>query len=361
VDSIIEVVRCFENSNIIHVDGVINPINDIEIIELELIYADLETVSKRRERVKKQLKADKSLAKEDQILERLEKTLNEGKSARSKEFTKEEKEIIKGLHLLTLKPLMYVANVDEETIQNPESNENFKKVKQYAESQNAKVIPICVKLEEEISELESEEEKKEFLEMMGLDKSGLDRLVIASYDILGLMSYLTAGEVEVRAWTIRKGTKAPQAAGKIHSDIERGFIKAEIVSYDDLIKCGSMAKAREKGLIRMEGKEYTMKEGDIVDIQGTTKGKGFQGVIKRHGQARGPMAHGSRYHRRPGSMGSSATPSRVFKGKKLPGHMGNVTATVQNLTVVKVDTEKNVILVKGSVPGPKGTIVKVKG
>ena len=162
---------------------------------------------------------------------------------------------------------MYVANVDEETIQNPDSNENFKKVKQYAESQNAKVIPICVKLEEEISELESEEEKQEFLEMMGLDKSGLDRLVIASYDILGLMSYLTAGEVEVRAWTIRKGTKAPQAAGKIHSDIERGFIKAEIVSYDDLIECGSMVKAREKGLIRMEGKEYTMKEGDIVDFK----------------------------------------------------------------------------------------------
>ena len=267
VDSIIEVVRCFENSNIIHVDGVINPINDIEIIELELIYADLETVIKRRERVKKQLKADKSLTKEDLILERIEKTLNEGKSARSIEFTTEEKEIIKSLHLLTLKPLMYVANVDEETIQNPDSNENFKKVKQYAESQNAKVIPICVKLEEEISELESEEEKKEFLEMMGLDKSGLDRLVIASYDILGLMSYLTAGEVEVRAWTIRKGTKAPQAAGKIHSDIERGFIKAEIVSYDDLIECGSMVKAREKGLIRMEGKEYTMKEGDIVDFK----------------------------------------------------------------------------------------------
>ena len=249
MDSIIEVVRCFENSNIIHVDGVINPINDIEIIELELIYADLETVMKRRERVKKQLKADKSLAKEDLILEKIEKTL------------------IKGLHLLTLKPLMYVANVDEETIQDPESNENFKKVKKYAESQNAKVIPICVKLEEEISELESEEEKKEFLEMMGLDKSGLDRLVVASYDILGLMSYLTAGEVEVRAWTIKKGTKAPQAAGKIHSDIERGFIKAEIVSYDDLIECGSMAKAREKGLIRMEGKEYTMKEGDIVDFK----------------------------------------------------------------------------------------------
>ena len=162
---------------------------------------------------------------------------------------------------------MYVANVDEETIQNVDENENFKKVKKYAESQNAKVIPICVKLEEEISELESEEEKKEFLEMMGADKSGLDKLIIASYDILGLMSYLTAGEIEVRAWTIRKGTKAPQAAGKIHSDIERGFIKAEIVSYDDLVNCGSMVKAREKGLIRLEGKDYIMKEGDIVDFK----------------------------------------------------------------------------------------------
>lgn len=162
---------------------------------------------------------------------------------------------------------MYVANVDEETIQNVDKNENFKKVKKYAESQNAKVIPICVKLEEEISELESEEEKKEFLEMMGADKSGLDKLIIASYDILGLMSYLTAGEIEVRAWTIKKGTKAPQAAGKIHSDIERGFIKAEIVSYDDLVNCGSMVKAREKGLIRLEGKDYIMKEGDIVDFK----------------------------------------------------------------------------------------------
>ena len=162
---------------------------------------------------------------------------------------------------------MYVANVDEETIQNVDENENFKKVKKYAESQNAKVIPICVKLEEEISELESEEEKKEFLEMMGADKSGLDKLIIASYDIFGLMSYLTAGEIEVRAWTIKKGTKAPQAAGKIHSDIERGFIKAEIVSYDDLVNCGSMVKAREKGLIRLEGKDYIMKEGDIVDFK----------------------------------------------------------------------------------------------
>ena len=162
---------------------------------------------------------------------------------------------------------MYVANVDEETIQNVDENENFKKVKKYAESQNAKVIRICVKLEEEISELESEEEKKEFLEMMGADKSGLDKLIIASYDILGLMSYLTAGEIEVRAWTIKKGTKAPQAAGKIHSDIERGFIKAEIVSYDDLVNCESMVKAREKGLIRLEGKDYIMKEGDIVDFK----------------------------------------------------------------------------------------------
>ena len=214
MDSIIEVVRCFENENIIHVDGVINPLNDIEIIELELIYADLETVSKRRERVKKQLKADKSAAKEDLILERIEKTLNEGKGARSIEFTTEEKEIIKSLHLLTLKPLMYVANVDEETIQNVDENENFKKVKKYAESQNAKVIPICVKLEEEISELESEEEKKEFLEMMGADKSGLDKLIIASYDILGLMSYLTVRRNRSKSMDYKKRDKSTKSGIK---------------------------------------------------------------------------------------------------------------------------------------------------
>mgnify|MGYP000894513166 FL=1 len=214
MDSIIEVVRCFENSNIIHVDGVINPTNDIEIIELELIYADLETVMKRRERVKKQLKADKSLAKEDLVLEKIEKVLNEGKSARSLELTEEEKDIIKSLSLLTLKPLMYVANVDEETIQNPESNENFKKVKQYAESQNAKVIPICVKLEEEISSIESEDERKEFLEMMGLDKSGLDKLIIASYDILGLMSYLTVRRNRSKSMDDKKRYKSTKSGIK---------------------------------------------------------------------------------------------------------------------------------------------------
>ena len=214
MDSIIEVVRCFEKSNIIHVDGFINPTNDIEIIELELIYADLETVMKRRERVKKQLKADKSLAKEDLVLEKIEKALNEGKSARSLELTEEEKEIIKSLSLLTLKPLMYVANVDEETIQNPESNENFKKVKQYAESQNAKVIPICVKLEEEISSIESEDERKEFLEMMGLDKSGLDKFIIASYDILGLMSYLTVRRNRSKSMDDKKGDKSSKSGIK---------------------------------------------------------------------------------------------------------------------------------------------------
>ena len=208
MDSIIEVVRCFENSNIIHVDGVINPTNDIEIIELELIYADLETVSKRRERLKKQLKADKSLIKEDLVLEKIEKALNEGKSARSLELTEEERDIIKSLSLLTLKPLMYVANVDEETIQDIEKNENFKKVKQYAESQNAKVIPICVKLEEEISSIESEDERKEFLEMMGLDKSGLDKLIIASYDILGLMSYLTVRRNRSKSMDYKKRDKS---------------------------------------------------------------------------------------------------------------------------------------------------------
>ena len=214
MDSIIEVVRCFENSNIIHVDGVINPTNDIEIIELELIYADLETVSKRRERLKKQLKADKSLIKEDLVLEKIEKALNEGKSARSVELAEEEKDIIKSLSLLTLKQLMYVANVDEETIQDVEKNENFKKVKQYAESQNAKVIPICVKLEEEISSIESEDERKEFLEMMGLDKSGLDKLIIASYDILGLMSYLTVRRNRSKSMDYKKRDKSTKSGIK---------------------------------------------------------------------------------------------------------------------------------------------------
>ena len=252
VDSILEVVRCFEDDNIVHVDGKIDPIRDIETIELELIYKDLETVLKLREKAKKQIKADKSYIETDKVLEKLESALDNGKSIRSIELSTEELELINQIQFLTMKPIMYVANISESEIGT--ENEYVLKVKEYAKEQNAEVITLSVKIEEEISMLE-EEEKKEMLEAMGLKESGLDTLIIKSYDILGLMSFLTAGEVEVRAWTIKKGTKAPVAAGKIHSDIQRGFIKAEIVSYDDLVKYGSIQKAREKGLVRLEGKE----------------------------------------------------------------------------------------------------------
>lgn len=264
VDSIVEVVRCFEDDNIVHVDGKIDPIRDIETIELELIYKDLETVLKLREKAKKQIKADKSYIETDKVLEKLESALDNGKSIRSLELSNEELELINQIQFLTMKPIMYVANISESEIGT--ENEYVLKVKEYAKEQNAEVITLSVKIEEEISMLE-EDEKKEMLEAMGLKESGLDTLIIKSYDILGLMSFLTAGEVEVRAWTIKKGTKAPVAAGKIHSDIQRGFIKAEIVSYDDLVKYGSIQKAREKGLVRLEGKEYIMQEGDIVDFK----------------------------------------------------------------------------------------------
>lgn len=264
VDSIVEVVRCFEDDNIVHVDGKIDPIRDIETIELELIYKDLETVLKLREKAKKQIKADKSYIETDKVLEKLESALDNGKSIRSIELSTEELELINQIQFLTMKPIMYVANISESEIGT--ENEYVLKVKEYAKEQNAEVITLSVKIEEEISMLE-EDEKKEMLEAMGLKESGLDTLIIKSYDILGLMSFLTAGEVEVRAWTIKKGTKAPVAAGKIHSDIQRGFIKAEIVSYDDLVKYGSIQKAREKGLVRLEGKEYIMQEGDIVDFK----------------------------------------------------------------------------------------------
>ncbi|MGP1608563.1 MAG: redox-regulated ATPase YchF [Clostridium sp.] len=264
VDSIVEVVRCFEDDNIVHVDGKIDPIRDIETIELELIYKDLETVLKLREKAKKQIKADKSYIETDKVLEKLELALDNGKSIRSLELSNEELELINQIQFLTMKPIMYVANISESEIGT--ENEYVLKVKEYAKEQNAEVITLSVKIEEEISMLE-EDEKKEMLEAMGLKESGLDTLIIKSYDILGLMSFLTAGEVEVRAWTIKKGTKAPVAAGKIHSDIQRGFIKAEIVSYDDLVKYGSIQKAREKGLVRLEGKEYIMQEGDIVDFK----------------------------------------------------------------------------------------------
>ena len=264
VDSILEVVRCFEDSNIVHVDGSVNPLRDIETINLELVFADLETIEKKLDRARKMLKADKKYAFEVETLEKVKQALEEGKSARSLTYTEEEREVLKEAFLLTLKPIMYVGNVSEEELTNPESNENFVKLKEFAKQENAEVIPLCVKIEEELSTLENDD-KAEMLEALGLEESGLDKLIKASYKLLGLMSFLTAGEPEVRAWTIKIGTKAPQAAGKIHSDIERGFIRAEVVSFEELMNCnGSMVQAREKGLIRSEGKEYIMQDGDIV-------------------------------------------------------------------------------------------------
>ena len=263
VDSIVQVVRCFEDPNIVHVDGSVNPLRDIETINLELIFADIETVDKRLDRAKKMLKADKKYQAEIDVLEKIKKVLEEGKSARTIELSDEEKDLIKETYLLTMKPILYIANISESDIENPKSNELVKQVEEFAQAENAQVIAVGINIEEELASLDGED-KKEMLEAIGLKESGLDRVIKASYDLLGLMSFLTAGEPEVRAWTIKKGTKAPEAAGKIHSDIERGFIRAEIVSFDDLIKEGSMVAAKEKGLVRSEGKEYIMKDGDIV-------------------------------------------------------------------------------------------------
>ncbi len=263
VDSIVEVVRCFEDPNVVHVDGSVNPLRDIETINLELIFADIETVDKRLDRAKKQLKADKKYQAEIDLFEKIKKTLEEGKSARTLDFSDEEKDLLKDTYLLTLKPILYIANVSEEQLSTTDSDVYVNQVRNYAKSENATVIPLCVKIEEELATLD-DVDKIEMLEALGLEESGLDKVIKASYDLLGLMSFLTAGEPEVRAWTIKKGTKAPAAAGKIHSDIERGFIRAEIVSYDDLIREGSMNAVREKGLLRSEGKDYIMQDGDIV-------------------------------------------------------------------------------------------------
>ena len=263
VDAICEVVRCFEDPNIVHVDGSIDPIRDIETINLELIFADIETLNKRIDSVKKKLKADKKCQEELDVLEKIKNALENGKSARTVELNDDEKEFLKDTFLLTMKPILYIANVSEEQLADANNDENVKKVAMYAKQENAEVIPLCVKIEEELASLDGDD-KKEMLEALELESSGLDKVIKASYDLLGLMSFLTAGEPEVRAWTIKKGTKAPQAAGKIHSDIERGFIRAEIVSYDDLMREGSMTAAKEKGLVRSEGKEYIMQDGDIV-------------------------------------------------------------------------------------------------
>ncbi|EFI42257.1 redox-regulated ATPase YchF [Peptoniphilus sp. oral taxon 386] len=264
VDAIVHVVRCFENENIIHVDGSVDPLRDIENINLELIFSDLEQIEKRLSKTEKQLKGDKKLLPEVELLKKLKDVLEKGKPARNVELSEDEEKLIKNYALLSSKPIIYVANVSEDDISsNIDENKFVKKVREYATSQGDETVVISAAIEAEIQSLD-DDEKEMFLKELGLDSSGLDKLIKSSYKLLGLISFLTTGPMESRAWTIIKGSKAPQAAGKIHSDIERGFIKAETISYDDLISCGSMASAREKGLIRSEGKEYIMQDGDVV-------------------------------------------------------------------------------------------------
>ncbi len=264
VDAIVHVVRCFEDPNITHVDGSIDPIRDIETINLELIFSDIEIIDRRIDRTKKAMKGDKTLAKELALLERVKAAMEDGKPARSLDYDEDEMEIMHEIALISMKPVIYAANVAEDDFKNGiDNNPYVKRVEELAKTENAQVMPVSARIEEEISQLD-DDEKTMFLEELGMHESGLDRLIKASYTLLGLISYLTAGEPEVRAWTIKKGTKAPQAAGKIHSDFERGFIRAEVVAYNDLMECGSMNAAKEKGLVRSEGKEYVMKDGDIV-------------------------------------------------------------------------------------------------
>lgn len=264
VDAIIHVVRCFEDENIIHVDGAIGPIRDIETINLELIFADLEMLEKRIDRTRKMMKSgDKKFLIELEFYEKIKTTLESGAPVRSMTLNSEEHAAVDQLFLLTSKPVLYAANVSEDDLQSATQNSYLAELQDLSKKEGSEVLVICAKIEEEIAQLE-DDEKAIFLEELGLKESGLDRLIKTSYKLLGLMSYLTAGQPEVRAWTIVKGTKAPQAAGKIHSDFERGFIRAEIVSYEDLMKCGSYNVAREKGLVRSEGKEYVMQDGDVT-------------------------------------------------------------------------------------------------
>lgn len=264
VDAIVHVVRCFINDDIIHVEGSIDPARDIETINLELILSDMEILDRRIDKTRKMLKADKKYQEELDFFLRVRQALDAGKSARSVECNEEEKEWLSTVSLLTNKPIIYAANMSEDDFKNGvENNPGYQAVKKIAEEEHAAVLPICAEIEAEISGMDWEE-KQLFLADMGLEESGLDRLINACYSLLGLISYLTAGKPEVRAWTITKGTKAPQAAGKIHTDFERGFIRAEVISFDDLMACGSMAAAKEKGLVRSEGKDYVMQDGDIV-------------------------------------------------------------------------------------------------
>lgn len=263
-DAIVHVVRCFENDDIIHVDGSVNPQRDIDTINLELILSDVEIIDRRIDKATKMLKADKKYQADVDFFKRVKSVLEEGKAARCVECTDDEKALLADVALLTNKPIIYAANMSEDDFANGlENNDGFNAVKALADSEGAGVLPICAQIEADIVEMDKEE-KELFLSDMGLEESGLDRLIRECYSLLGLISYLTAGKPEVRAWTIRNGTKAPQAAGKIHSDFERGFIRAEVIHFDDLIACGSMQAAKEKGLVRSEGKEYVMKDGDIV-------------------------------------------------------------------------------------------------
>ncbi|MFV3012271.1 redox-regulated ATPase YchF [Clostridium botulinum] len=268
VEAIVHVVRCFEDSNIVHVDGSVDPIRDIETISLELIFSDIELMQRRIEKNSKLAKSGNKEAKaEEALMKRIVAHLEEGKPVRTLELEEDEEKLVKSYFLLTSKPVLYAANVSEDDLMsgNPE-NEFVKKVKEFAKAENSEVITLCARLEEELSTLE-DDEKAEMLSEYGLEESGLDKLVQSSYKLLGLISFLTAGQVEVRAWTIVKGTKAPKAAGKIHTDIEKGFIRAEVISYDKLIECGSEAHAKEKGFFRLEGKEYVMQDGDIVNFR----------------------------------------------------------------------------------------------
>jgi len=264
--AIIHVVRCFEDENISHVSDKLDPLSDIETINLELILADMETLEKRIEKTKKNLKADKSLQGELDMQQKVIEALEQGISARAMDLTDDEANYVKSLDLLSYKPVIYVANVSEDDVAGADDNNFVKQIREFAEGESAEVIVLCAKIEAEVSELD-DEERQMFLEELGIKESGLDKLIRASYRILNLISFLTAGEKEVRAWTIRNGTKAQGAAGKIHSDIERGFIRAETIAYDKLVECGgNLAFAKEKGLIRAEGKEYIVKDGDVINF-----------------------------------------------------------------------------------------------
>ena len=265
--AVIQVVRCFEDENIVHVEGSVDPIRDIETIQIELALADLASAEKRRDKAMRSAKSgDKDAKREIDILDKIQPFLEEGKPVRAASLTEDEREIVRKWFFLTSKPTIYAANVDETSLDNPDSNPHVAAVKKYAAAENSDVVVICAKLEADLVALDAEE-RSEYLQSHGVESSGVDNLIKAAYHMLGLMSFLTAGEKEVRAWTIPIGTKAPQAAGEIHTDIERGFIRAEIVSYDDLVACGSRKAASEKGLARLEGKEYVMQDGDVVDFR----------------------------------------------------------------------------------------------